>query len=812
VESQGKAVLEKLRRIKTKVTLIVTTSVVSLLVLVSALEMYRVKADLGELLGNQQMTLVSRMAEEIDEKLTSTHAVLTAMGKALPAEISSSSAQLRKYLEGRAGMQLLFDNLLVFSPRGMTLVDLGATGLEGTSVGDREFFRKVMNDRKPYISQPFLGKNSRRPYVVLTAPVLDRRGEVVAVLAGSMDLLRPNFLGKLRTASVGRTGSFALLGRDRTIIISRDADRIMSRGPAPGVSPYFDRAVAGEAGWQESVNSRGLHALFGYAPLKSVPWALAAALPVEEAFAPIVATQQDIARITVLLVVLIAPLVWLGTQYLLAPLLGLHDAIRRARSDPNAAAEVPVRSRDEIGELADDFNNLIRERTRAEASLRESERRLRMITDNTPALIGYVDSELRYRYCNGTYFEWFGRKPEDLLGRNLREVLGETAYAAREPHVREALAGREANFEVHAAASGFNRYAHTRYVPDRRPDGSVRGFYILASDVTALKKSEEELRESEKQLSLALGGSELALFDWNISTGDVFLSEQWSVMLGGEPELTRTTFAALEQLTHPDERPFLQRSIRDALKGVTSHYQAEHRIRTKSSAWIWIQSHGQVTARDSTGYATRMVGTNADVTARKRVEQELAEGRAELERAAWYDALTGLPNRNLLVDRLEQVLARSRRSRQPLALFYLDLDGFKAINDSMGHAAGDALLKQFAERLRGAVRTSDTVARMGGDEFVVLLEDLREPSDADAIAKTIVEAAREQFTIDSRALRVTTCIGIAFTKGEISGAELLKRADAALYQAKRGGRDRYHIDQTDAPLDDSRAAPVRARS
>jgi diguanylate cyclase (GGDEF)-like protein/PAS domain S-box-containing protein len=501
----------------------------------------------------------------------------------------------------------------------------------------------------------------------------------------------------------------------------------------------------------------------------------------------------------------------MGTQYLLAPLLGLHEAIRRARSDPGSSAGLPVRSRDEIGELAADFNNLIRERTTAEASLRESERRVRMITDNTPALIGYVDSDLRYRYANATYLEWFGKRPEDMLGQGMRDILGETAYAVREPHIREALAGREATFDVAPAASGFNRYAHTRYVPDRRPDGSVAGFYILASDVTALKQSEEQLRASEKRLSLALEGSELALFDWNIGTGEVFLSEQWSVMMGGKPELTRTTFAALAQITHPEDKPFLQRAFRDALKGVTSHYQAEHRVRTDAGAWIWIHSHGQVTARDAAGFATRMVGTSADVTERKRAEQELAQSRTELERAAWYDALTGLPNRKLLVDRLEQVLARSRRSRQLLTLFYLDLDGFKAINDSMGHAAGDNLLRQFAERLRRTVRTSDTVARMSGDEFVVLLEDLREAKDAEAIASTVVEAARKEFAVESTALRMTTSIGIAFTRGEDSGDELLKRADAALYQAKRAGRDQYHIDRTEEPAPESRDASARAR-
>jgi diguanylate cyclase (GGDEF)-like protein/PAS domain S-box-containing protein len=806
-----KTVFEKLRSIKTKVTLIFTVSVVALLVLVSALEVYRVKADLRELLGNQQMTLVSRVADEIDEKLRSAHAVLIAVSKMVPPEVAGDRSRLRANLQSRPGLQLLFDNLLAFSSSGMTLVDVAGSGLEGSSVAEREFFREVMRERKPYISQPFLGRNSKRPYVVLIAPILDRRGRVVAMLAGSLDLLRPNFLGNLRTASVGKTGSFALFGRDRTIIISRDADRIMTRGPAPGESPYFDGAVAGQEGWQEGVNTRGLHALFSYSPLDAVPWVLVAALPVEEAFAPIADTQRDIAQITLLAILLIAPLVWLGTQYLLAPLLTLHEAIRRVRSDPGATAEVPVRSRDEIGDLAADFNELIRERTRAEASLRESEHRLRMITDNTPALIGYVDSNLIYRYANATYFDWLGRKPEEMLGRHMREVLGEATFALREPHIREALEGREATFDLPPSVSGFARHVHTRYVPDLRADGKVAGFYILASDVTALKKSEEQFRQSEQQLSLALEGSELALFDWNIETGEVFLSEQWSVMVGGEPELTRTTFSSLEQITHPDDKAALRQAVRAALKGLTTHYHAEHRVGA-AGRWIWIQSHGQVTARDSAGRATRMVGTNADVTERKRAEQELAQSRAELERAAWYDALTGLPNRNLLVDRLEQVLARSRRSGQRLALFYLDLDGLKAINDSLGHATGDILLRQFAERLRGAVRTSDTVARLSGDEFVILLEDLKGAEDADAIASTILATTREEFTIESTVLRVTTSIGIAFASEETSGADLLRRADSALYQAKHAGRDRYEVALEDEPHASGRESSARARS
>jgi diguanylate cyclase (GGDEF)-like protein/PAS domain S-box-containing protein len=392
-----------------------------------------------------------------------------------------------------------------------------------------------------------------------------------------------------------------------------------------------------------------------------------------------------------------------------------------------------------------------------------------------------------------------------MLGRTMREVLGETGYASREPHIREALAGRTAGFELPPALAGSERHIHTRYVPDVRGDGSVAGFFILASDITALKHSDRMLRESEQQLSLALEGSQLALFDWNTATGEVFLSERWAVILGGNPAPTRTTFAALERMVHPLDSADLKRLIRDALKGVAPYYRAEHRVRRNDGEWIWIQSHGQVTARGPDGQALRLIGTNADVTERKRAEADLAESRAQLERAAQYDSLTGLPNRNLVGDRLEQALARARRSRQLISLFYLDLDRFKDINDALGHAAGDALLKAFAERLNACVRETDTVARLGGDEFVILLEDVREDGDARVVADKIIDAMRREFHVESRAVRATASIGIAFTRGDTAGAELMKQADAALYQAKGAGRNKYQIARPSLEMVDGRS-------
>jgi len=780
--------------IKSRVTLIATAALLGLLALVSAVQLSLFKVELRQVLESQQFTLVSRVADDIDQTLLMRLGALVSLARILPAEELGRPSVVQKNLESRPGLQSEFDALSVISANGKFVAAVPYDqGRETINLSDRPWIREVLDRGQPLVSPPHRARLNGEPQVILGAPIVGPRGEIVGVLTGTLNLFRPNFLGNIGRTPVGRSGSFGLFTKDRLIVMSADKDRIMTQGPPPGVSPYFDRATAGAEGTEESVDGRGLHALYSYKSLQSIPWVLVAALPVEEAYAPFAETQKQIIQFMAVLALLLAPLIWLAARSLLSPLLALHQTIRRSRNDPGAVPEVPVREGDEIGDLAADFNALMRERNEAAAALQENAHRLRLITDNTPALISYVDSEQRYRYANATYREWFGMTPEDVCGRTMREILGDT-YASREPHIRAALAGREARFDLPVSFGGNERHTHTRYVPDVHSDGSVAGFYVLASDVTPLKRTEQMLRESEQQLSLALEGSQLALFDWNIGTGEIFLSEHWAVMLGGKPAPTRTTLAVLAEFTHPDDRPPQRLVLREVLKGAISHYRVEYRVKTRSGQWIWVQTHGQVTDRDHRdGRAVRMVGTTADVTERKRAEADLAESRAQLERAAQYDSLTGLPNRNLLGDRLEQALARARRNRQLISLFYLDLDRFKEINDELGHAAGDALLKAFAERLNACVRETDTVARLGGDEFVILLEDVREDGDARAIADKIIDAMRREFHVDSKALRATTSIGIAFTRGDTNGEELMKQADVALYEAKRAGRNKYHV-------------------
>ena len=790
--------------IKTRVTVIVTSAFVGLLALFSAIQMQRVKAEIAEVVGAQQLSLVSRVAAEIDDKLATNLRVMEVASQTFPSDAVNDIETLQKLLDSRAILRSIFDSIFVVSVKGVVLADSPRDGRRGIDISGQENFQQTVSTRKPYLSRPFRGKVSGQPIVTVSAPIFDANGEIVAILTGSLNLLKPNVLGSLATAKVGKTGWFSLIGRDRTVVVSRNADRIMTDGPPPGTAPYYDHATAGQEGWEIGKSRRSPLAVFSYKPLKSAPWVLVAALPVDEAFAPAYRVQKQIAAVGLAFTLLFAPLIWFGTRRLLDPLLALRDGIHQIRANPDSAARVPIARQDEIGDLASDFNALIEERQCAEAALRENEQRLRTITDNVPALIGYVDADGRYRYGNAAYHEWFGISPEQLSGRPLSEVLGEHGYIERKECLERAFSGRLAELECTVAHPDGTRHTHARYIPDVR-DSRVVGIYILATDITALKRSEKLLQERGEQLSLALEGSQLALFDWNIETGAIYLSEQWAVILGLPPAPTRTTFAELTGLIHSDDVDGLIALLRDTLRGTISHYRAEHRVRNDAGQWLWIQSHGRVIERDATGRALRLVGTNADISERKRIEQALQDSAARLEHMARHDSLTGLPTRAALHERLQQALARGRRSQQATAVLYLDMDRFKSINDTLGHGTGDLLLRLFAQRLKSCVRETDTVARLGGDEFVIVMEGLASPADAETVARKILEAMRPVADLGKQRVQVSTSIGVAIGYGDADVDALLASADGALYAAKKAGRNAFAVAPA-APRDIEAAA------
>ena len=311
----------------------------------------------------------------------------------------------------------------------------------------------------------------------------------------------------------------------------------------------------------------------------------------------------------------------------------------------------------------------------------------------------------------------------------------------------------------------------------------------IAGELTEeIRNREALLKESEYRWKFAIEGSGDGLWDWNVVDGTVFFSPRWKQMLGFTEEEIGNGLDEWEKRLHPDDKEATLASVQACLEGKLPIYTSEHRVRAKHGNYLWVLDRGIVVSRDETGKPLRMIGTHSDITARKAAEESVTH-------LAHYDALTDLPNRLLLADRLHQALARARRDDEMLAVLFLDLDKFKPVNDTLGHDVGDLLLKEVALRLRACLqRESDTVSRLGGDEFVILLTQIENAQNAVTVAEKVLQALGQAFRIGAHVIHISSSVGIAlFPRHGESVAVLLKNADAAMYDAKRDGRNCYRI-------------------
>ena len=299
--------------------------------------------------------------------------------------------------------------------------------------------------------------------------------------------------------------------------------------------------------------------------------------------------------------------------------------------------------------------------------------------------------------------------------------------------------------------------------------------------------AEEALRDSEERYALAVRGANDGLWDWDLVSGKVYYSERWHTMLGLEEFELDGTYEAWTKRVHPDDKTEFKMAMEAHLSSDSDQFSHEHRIRTKSGHYLWVLSRG-VAVNDLEGNTLRMAGSMSDITARKRAEEQLMHD-------ALHDYLTGLPNRNLMLDRLDQAIQRLKgRLSKGFAVLFMDLDRFKNVNDSLGHTIGDKLLMQTAERLSMIIRPGDTVARLGGDEFALLLADVHTLSQVTHVADRILEDCSKHVIIDGNEISTSVSIGITMGTDRYESAhEVLRDADIAMYLAKSEGKACYQI-------------------
>lgn len=311
-------------------------------------------------------------------------------------------------------------------------------------------------------------------------------------------------------------------------------------------------------------------------------------------------------------------------------------------------------------------------------------------------------------------------------------------------------------------------------------------YFLIRKTLLERLKTENSLHVSEDRWKFALEGAGDGVWDWNMVTDQVFRSARWKEIYGYTNNELGETATAGRTLVHPDDLPHMLEDTQAYLEGRRDLYVSEYRLLCKDGTWKWTLSRGMVIEHDGDGRPLRMIGTHTDISARKNAE-------AQVFRLAHYDQVTNLPNRILFLDRFEQEIKKTRRNRRFITLMFLDLDRFKEVNDTLGHDMGDLLLKETAIRLTQCVRTDDTVARMGGDEFTIILNDLDNQLSTERIAQHILDRLSEPFHLGAEVVYITTSIGISVYP--VDGNEvdiLLKNADQAMYAAKELGRNRYH--------------------
>lgn len=294
-----------------------------------------------------------------------------------------------------------------------------------------------------------------------------------------------------------------------------------------------------------------------------------------------------------------------------------------------------------------------------------------------------------------------------------------------------------------------------------------------------------KLRESEERWKFALEGAGDGVWDWNVQLDTVIFSQRYKEMAGYSDEDIAANEQAWRMRIHPDDRVQVDEEIHACLQGSTMTYHNEHRVICRDGSVKWVLARGMIVSHSPDGKPLRMIGTHADITERKQMEERMRH-------MAHYDLLTELPNRALLNERLQQAVVKAQRDKAHMAVMFLDLDRFKPVNDKLGHDIGDLLLKLVAQRLLSSVRASDTVARLGGDEFVVLLHAVEHEQDAIVVAEKMLHALNQSFQVAQHEISISGSIGIAVYPQHGEDEKLLLiNADIAMYHAKKSGRNHY---------------------
>ncbi|CAL8974319.1 putative signaling protein [Rhodoplanes serenus] len=754
---------------------------VAVLPLIAAMgvALYRDRANEIDAAGRRVEELAHRVAVRYREVVLEAQ-TLVEIAAFVPEVTNGSAETCRRFLADTVRNRPLADGLSVLDAEGR-MVCTTLTGALGIDFSDRTYFRTAKAERRLVTSDFLISRVNREPISVVILPLVDDKGRVTRLI--SMSLKLDWFTQLAAAVAPAADATFWLAAADGTV---------MARIPQPaaaatagGTPDRLPAALRAGQGWMEAEGSDGTPRLYGVLELTDTGSRVAVGIDRAHALAHVDA-RIGRALLIVAVALLVAIMMGLAMARRIAdPLTALTAGAEAARR--SSATSLPVvGGYAEIDSLSRSLAALLGEARQREEALvtarREAEQaseearaahaRLREAIEAVPVGLAFFDADDRFVLWNKLYEELYGGHPMPIqVGDRLEDRLRariERGLVA-DAHGREGtwLAERMAKFRAHAGSHEQQLFGDRwlRVEERRTSDGGSIGIRI---DITELKRSEQSFR---------------LLFDANPVPMWVFDRETLRFLAVND--------AAIKHYGYSREQ-FLAMTLLDIRDPVDHHdvsiaARSEHasrgervwRHRRADGSEILIQAYTRVLTHEG---RPAKLGALIDITQRWHDE-------ARIRHLAHYDGLTELANRTLFRARLEQALRRGRSVDDGIALICLDLDGFKDVNDTLGHPIGDELLKRIGLRLRQCVRPQDTAARIGGDEFAVVQDGIASKEDARRLAEHLIAAISAPYVIDSHEITVTPSVGIATTLDDAGGVdELLNHADMALYRAKTRGR------------------------
>jgi diguanylate cyclase (GGDEF)-like protein/PAS domain S-box-containing protein len=420
-------------------------------------------------------------------------------------------------------------------------------------------------------------------------------------------------------------------------------------------------------------------------------------------------------------------------------------------------------------------------------------RKLSRAVEASPCSVVITDGKGVIEYVNPKFTELTGYSSEEAIGQNPRILKSNRVPSKTYEELWATITtGREWRGEfLNLKKNGELYWESASISPIFNDQDAITHFVAVKEDITERKRAEKALRESEERFRNILENAPIGMSVMSLEGRFMLVNSSLCELVGyKKEELEKLTF---QEITHPEDLEPHLANVQRLLDGSITSFNMEKRYIRKDRQIVWAQLTSSV-IRDSDGVPMYLVAQIEDISDRRRSQEQI-------HLMAYYDALTGLPNRRLLLDRLNHALAQARRYQRSMALLFLDLDNFKHVNDTMGHDIGDELLKVVAGRLQACVRAVDTVCRQGGDEFIIVLTEIAHLQGVAVVANKIIEAISEPISLQEKELRITTSIGIAVysVAGTDDEKELMKKADSAMYEAKDKGGNGFMFYHSECP-------------